>query len=328
MSAHHYRPRRLRRTRVMRQLVAETQLDAASLILPVFVKEGLSTPEPIASLPGVSQHSLDSLDQVIDDAIEVGLRAVMIFGVPTLRDDTGEAALSSSNILHEAVRRASARAAGRLVVMADVCLDEFTSHGHCGLLDTEGRVANDTTTSIYGRMAVSLAEAGADVMGLSGMMDHQVHAVREALDGAGFIDTAILAYSAKFASSFYGPFRDAVESTLEGDRTTYQQDYRNRREAQREVTLDLAEGADIVMVKPAWSYLDILRDTAEISDVPVAAYVVSGEHAMLEAAAAQGVLEREAAIRELLTAVRRAGADLICTYWALEVARWLQEGRW
>lgn len=328
MSSPVQRPRRLRRNRAIRQLVAQTSVEPRQLILPVFVKEGLHSPEPIPSLPGVSQHSLESLDSVIDNAVTSGVGAVMVFGVPLNRDDTGKEALDEANILHQAVRRAALRADGRLVIMADVCLDEFTSHGHCGVLDPGGAVDNDTTISLYGQMAVTLAAAGADVMGLSGMMDGQVRAVREALDDAGFSDRAILGYSAKFSSGFYGPFRDAVESTLQGDRTTYQQDFRNRRDAHREVALDLAEGADIVMVKPAWTYLDIIRDTAEISDVPVAAYVVSGEHAMLEVAAQQGVLEREAAIRELLTAVRRAGADMICTYWALEVAQWIKEERW
>ncbi len=328
MTAPLERPRRLRRTSAIRRLVAETTLEPRHLILPIFVKEGLASPEPISSLPGVFQHSLQSLEGLIDDAVGAGLGAVMVFGVPVNRDETGEHALDQTNILHRAVSVAAQRARGQLVIMADVCLDEFTSHGHCGVLDRDGNVDNDVTISLYGTMAVSLAAAGADVMGLSGMMDGQVQAVREALDQSGFSDRAILGYSAKFASSFYGPFRDAVESTLEGDRTTYQQDYRNRRDAYREVTLDLAEGADIVMVKPAWSYLDILRDTADISGVPVAAYVVSGEHAMLEIAAQQGVFERETAIRELLTAVRRAGADMICTYWALEAAQWIRQERW
>lgn len=323
-----HRPRRLRRLPALREMVAQTTIKPAQMVLPVFVREGHVSPKPVSSLPGVSQHSLESLDTVVDEAIEAGLAGVMIFGIPLERDDTGDQALSESNILHEAVRQASTRARGRLAVMADVCLDEFTSHGHCGVLNASGSVDNDLSTSLYGRMAVSLARAGADVMGLSGMMDGQVGVVREALDAAGYVDTVILAYSAKFASSFYGPFRDAVESSLEGDRTTYQQDYRNPREAKKEILLDLEQGADIIMVKPAWSYLDILRDAAQMSDVPMAAYVVSGEHAMLESAATQGIVDRQAAIRELLLSVRRAGADVIFTYWALEAASWTKEEQW
>ena len=322
------RPRRLRSSQVLRDMVAEVSLEPRQLILPVFVKEGLDEPEAIDSLPGVVQHSLESLDEVVDQSIAAGLGAVMLFGVPQARDSRGAEALRESNILHEAVRRASARSGGRLVIMADVCLDEFTDHGHCGVLDDSGRVDNDATISLYGQMAVSLARAGAQVMGLSGMMDHQVGQVRRDLDAAGFTDTAILAYAAKFSSGFYGPFRDAVESTLEGDRTTYQQDLRNRRDAAREIALDIAEGADIVMVKPAWTYLDIIRDARETSPVPVAAYVVSGEYAMLELAAEHGILDRQAAIRELLLGVRRAGADLIATYWALEVADMITKGLW
>ena len=322
------RLRRLRSHPTIRDWVAETSLEARHLILPVFVKEGLQQPEPIASLPGVTQHSLDSLENVVDQAIENGLRAIMIFGVPLVRDSSGAEACRESNILHEAVGRAHQRAQGQLVIIADVCLDEFTDHGHCGVLTDEGAVDNDRTIELYSQMAVSLARAGAQVMGLSGMMDHQVSRVRRGLDEAGLHDTLILAYAAKFTSHFYGPFRDAVESTLEGDRSTYQQDFRNRREAAREIAADVDEGADIVMVKPAWTYLDIIRDARETSPVPVAAYVVSGEHAMLEQAAEAGIVPRQAAIRELLLGVRRAGADLIATYWALDVAEWMRKDQW
>ncbi|CAI8386246.1 MAG: Delta-aminolevulinic acid dehydratase [Cellulomonadaceae bacterium TMED98] len=322
------RPRRLRRIESMRELVAETTLSARQLILPVFVKEGLQAPTPVESLPGVFQQSLDSLDGVIDEAISAGLRAVMVFGVPTKTDTTGDEALNPENILHQAVSRIRERAGDDLQIIADVCLDEFLSHGHCGVLDTSGNVDNDSTIELYGQMAVSLAHAGARIVGLSGMMDHQVGVVRDALDRAGRADTTILAYSAKFASSFYGPFRDAVDSSFSGSRAGYQLDVRNRREALREVAHDLDEGADIVMVKPAMTALDIVREVADRSSAPVAAYVVSGEHAMVEAAAAWGMIDREAAIRDAVLSTRRAGADIICTYWALEIASWIRSGRW
>ena len=322
------RSRRLRQSASMRELVAETTLSARQLILPVFVKEGLQAPTPVESLPGVFQQSLDSLDGVIDEAISAGLRAVMVFGVPTKTDTTGDEALNPENILHQAVSRIRERAGDDLQIIADVCLDEFLSHGHCGVLDTSGNVDNDSTIELYGQMAVSLAHAGARIVGLSGMMDHQVGVVRDALDRAGRADTTILAYSAKFASSFYGPFRDAVDSSFSGSRAGYQLDVRNRREALREVAHDLDEGADIVMVKPAMTALDIVREVADLSSAPVAAYVVSGEHAMVEAAAARGMIDREAAIRDAVLSTRRAGADIICTYWALEIASWIRSGRW
>ena len=322
------RSRRLRQSASMRELVAETTLSARQLILPVFVKEGLQAPTPVESLPGVFQQSLDSLDGVIDEAISAGLRAVMVFGVPTKTDTTGDEALNPENILHQAVSRIRERAGDDLQIIADVCLDEFLSHGHCGVLDTSGNVDNDSTIELYGQMAVSLAHAGARIVGLSGMMDHQVGVVRDALDRAGRADTTILAYSAKFASSFYGPFRDAVDSSFSGSRAGYQLDVRNRREALREVAHDLDEGADIVMVKPAMTALDIVREVADWSSAPVAAYVVSGEHAMVEAAAARGMIDREAAIRDAVLSTRRAGADIICTYWALEIASWIRSGRW
>ncbi len=322
------RPRRLRRIESMRELVAETTLSARQLILPVFVKEGLQAPTPVESLPGVFQQSVDSLDGVIDEAVSAGLRAVMVFGVPTRTDTTGDEALNPKNILHQAVSRIRERAGDNLQIIADVCLDEFLSHGHCGVLDTSGDVDNDTTIELYGQMAVSLAHAGAQIVGLSGMMDHQVGVVRDALDRAGRADTSILAYSAKFASSFYGPFRDAVDSSFAGSRAGYQLDIRNRREALRAVADDLDEGADIVMVKPAMTALDIVREVADRSSAPVAAYLVSGEQAMVEAAAARGMIDREAAIRDAVLSTRRAGADIICTYWALEIASWIRSGRW
>lgn len=318
------RPRKLRKNASMRDLVAEITLESRQLILPIFVKEGLEEPSPLASLPGVSQHSLQSLDGVIDEALAAQIRAVMVFGIPTQKDSTGEEALNPQNILHQAVSRIRDRAAGALQVVADVCLDEFLTHGHCGVLDPSGEVDNDATTALYAKMAVSLGRAGADILGLSGMMDHQVAAVSDALDNAGLTQTAILAYSAKYASTFYGPFREAVDSSFTGSRASYQLDVRNRRDAGREVRRDLSEGADIIMVKPALAYLDIVRDAVELSDVPVAAYIVSGEHAMVEAAAAQGIIDREEAIRELVYGVRRAGANIICTYWALEVALWIK----
>ena len=322
------RPRRLRQSASMRELVAETTLSARQLILPVFVKEGLQAPTPVESLPGVFQQSVDSLDGVIDEAVSAGLRAVMVFGVPAKTDATGDEALNPENILHQAVTRIRERAGDDLQIIADVCLDEFLSHGHCGVLDTSGDVDNDTTIELYGQMAVSLAYAGAQMVGLSGMMDHQVGVVRDALDLAGRTDTAVLAYSAKFASSFYGPFRDAVDSSFSGSRAGYQLDVRNRREALCEVADDLDEGADIVMVKPAMTALDIVREVADLSSVPVAAYLVSGEQAMVEAAAARGMIDREAAIRDAVLSTRRAGADIICTYWALEIASWIRSGTW
>lgn len=322
------RPRRLRQSASMRELVAETTLSARQLILPVFVKEGLQAPTPVESLPGVFQQSVDSLDGVIDEAVSAGLRAVMVFGVPAKTDATGDEALNPENILHQAVTRIRERAGDNLQIIADVCLDEFLSHGHCGVLDTSGDVDNDTTIELYGQMAVSLAHAGAQIVGLSGMMDHQVGVVRDALDRAGRADTSILAYSAKFASSFYGPFRDAVDSSFAGSRAGYQLDIRNRREALRAVADDLDEGADIVMVKPAMTALDIVREVADLSSVPVAAYLVSGEQAMVEAAAARGMIDREAAIRDAVLSTRRAGADIVCTYWALEIASWIRSDRW
>ena len=320
------RPRRLRQTPALRALVAQTRLHPAELVLPVFVREGATQAQPIASMPGVVQHSLDSLVAVAHQALEAGLGGLMIFGVPITRDATGSGADDPEGILNVALRRVRDAVGDDLVVMADLCLDEFTDHGHCGVLDAEGRVDNDATLERYAAAALAQARAGAHVLGLSGMMDGQVGHVRAALDQAGFTDTVILAYAAKYASGFYGPFREAVESTLQGDRSTYQQDPANARESLREVELDLAQGADIVMVKPALPYLDILSAVAQMSPVPVAAYQVSGEYAQIEAAAAHGWIDRERVMMESLTSIRRAGAQIILTYYALEAARLLRAG--
>ena len=318
------RPRRLRATAAMRRLVRETSVGAHQLVLPVFVKQDATEPLPIAAMPGVVQHSPESLRKAAADAVAAGLGGIMLFGVPTTRDATGSGATNPDGVLNAALRNVRAQVGDDIVIMADTCLDEFTDHGHCGLLDATGGVDNDATLAVYAEMAVAQAQAGAHLVGLSGMMDGQVGAVREALDAAGHHDVGILAYSAKYASAFYGPFRDAVESQLTGDRMTYQQDPANAREALREAALDLAEGADIVMVKPAMSYLDVLKAVAEVSDVPVAAYQVSGEYSMVEAAVAQGWLDRQRAVVETLTSIRRAGADLVLTYWAVQAAGWLR----
>jgi len=293
------------------------------LVLPMFVKEGLTEPRPIASLPGVLQHSRESLRKAAVAAVESGVGGLMLFGVPASRDEEGSGATDPCGILNVAIRDVVDEVGDATVVMGDLCLDEFTSHGHCGVLARDGSVDNDATLGRYAEMAVVQADAGAHVVGLSGMMDGQVGVVRRALDSAGHPDAVVLAYAAKYASAFYGPFRDAVESTLVGDRRTYQQDPANAREALREVALDVAEGADIVMVKPALPYLDVLSAVASTVDVPVAAYQVSGEYAMVEAAAANGWLDRERAMLETLTAIRRAGAQIILTYWAQEAARLL-----
>jgi porphobilinogen synthase len=290
----------------------------------VFVKEGATEPVPIPSMPGVVQHTRDSLRKTAAEAVAAGLGGIMLFGVPASRDATGSAGIDPDGVLNTALRDVRAEVGDDIVVMADTCLDEFTDHGHCGLLDAAGRVDNDATLAVYAQLAVAQVQAGAHVVGPSGMMDGQVGAIRAALDDAGYPDAGILAYSAKYASAFYGPFRDAVESALQGDRLTYQQDPANVREALRETALDLAEGADIVMVKPAMSYLDVVRAVAEVSDVPVAAYQVSGEYCMVEAAVARGWLDRRRAVLETLTSIRRAGADLLLTYWAVQAASWLR----
>lgn len=319
------RPRRLRTTPALRRLVSETTLRPEHLVLPLFVKEGASEPIPIASMPGVVQHTRDSLRKAAVRAVNAGVGGLMVFGVPQRRDAVGSGAIDPDGILNVALRDLRAELGNDTVLMSDLCLDEFTDHGHCGVLDQHGNVDNDATLEVYGRMALAQAGAGAHLLGPSGMMDGQVGAVRAALDAAGHQDTGILAYSAKYASAFYGPFREAVESQLTGDRKTYQQDPGNIREALREVRLDLDEGADLVMVKPALPYLDVVRAVAEVADVPVAAYLVSGEYSMIEAAAANGWLDRRRTVLETLTSIRRAGADIVLTYWAAEVATWLTE---
>ncbi|GAA1604309.1 MULTISPECIES: porphobilinogen synthase [Kribbella] len=317
------RPRRLRSSAAIRRLVAETTLEPRQLILPMFVREDAREAIPIASMPGVVQHTRDTARKAVAEAAQLGLGGVMLFGVPTSKDPEGSGALDPEGILNVAIADARSEVGDSLLVMSDLCLDEFTSHGHCGVLDAEGRVDNDATLKIYAEMGVAQASAGAHVVGPSGMMDGQVGVVRKALDAAGFVDTVILAYAVKYASAFFGPFREAVDSSLTGDRKTYQQDNANSRDAIREVDLDIAEGADIVMVKPALAYLDIIRQVRDHVNVPVAAYNISGEYAMVEAAAANGWIDREAAIVETLTAIRRAGADTILTYWATEMAQQL-----
>jgi porphobilinogen synthase len=307
----------------MRRLVGETTLRPRQLILPMFVAEGADSPRPISSMPGVVQHSRDSLRKAAVEAVRAGVGGVMIFGVPSTRDATGSGATDENGILNVALRDLKAELGDDTVLMADTCLDEFTDHGHCGVLDVDGGVDNDATLRVYAEMGIAQAEAGAHLLGPSGMMDGQVGVIRSALDQAGYSETGILAYSAKYASAFYGPFREAVDSQLKGDRKTYQQDPGNAREALREIELDVAEGADMIMIKPALSYLDVIRAAAEISPVPVAAYNISGEYAMVEAAAANGWLDRQRTILEVLTSIRRAGADMILTYWATEAAAWL-----
>ena len=317
------RPRRLRTTAGLRALVAETTLAPHQLVLPVFVREGLQEPREISSMPGVVQHSRESLLVAANEAAELGLGGIMLFGIPEEKDALGSGALDPAGILNLAITDVVGEVGDALTVMSDLCLDEFTDHGHCGVLTPDGRVDNDRTLEAYGEMALAHADAGVDMVGPSGMMDGQVAAIRTALDGAGHLDVAILAYSAKYSSAFFGPFREAVDSSLEGDRRTYQQDPANAREGVREALLDVAEGADLVMVKPALGYLDVVRRVRDAVDVPVAAYNVSGEYAMLEAAAARGWIDRERAILEVLTSIRRAGADVVLTYWAAEAARLL-----
>ncbi len=307
----------------MRRLVAETTLEPRQLILPMFIREGAREPIAIRSMPGVYQHTRDSARKAVAEAAQLGIGGVMLFGVPAEKDETGSGALDPEGILNVAIRDAVHEVGDALLVMSDLCVDEFTSHGHCGVLDSEGRVDNDATLKIYAEMGIAQADAGAHVVGPSGMMDGQVAAVRTALDAAGHLDTVILAYAVKYASAFFGPFREAVESSLQGDRKTYQQDSANARDAIREVDLDVAEGADIVMVKPALAYLDIIRQVRDHVNVPVAAYNISGEYAMVEAAAANGWIDRDRAILETLTSIRRAGADTILTYWATEAVHLL-----
>ncbi|MET0455059.1 MAG: porphobilinogen synthase [Mycobacterium sp.] len=320
-----HRPRRLRSTPAMRRLVAQTSLEPRHLVLPMFVADGLAEPRAITSMPGVFQHTRDSLRKAAAEAVEAGVGGLMLFGVPRDedKDATGSVGIAEDGILNVALRDLATELGDATVLMADTCLDEFTDHGHCGILDASGRVANDVTNDRYVELAVAQANSGAHVVSPSGMMDGQVAAIRSGLDAAGHSDVVILAYAAKFASGFYGPFREAVGSSLTGDRRTYQQDSGNAREAVREIELDLDEGADIIMVKPAMAYLDVVRAAADISPVPVAAYQVSGEYAMISAAAANGWIDLRAVALETLTSIRRAGADIVLTYWAAEAADWL-----
>jgi porphobilinogen synthase len=318
------RPRRLRTTPSLRRMVAETTVLPRQLVLPMFVREGLSDPAPIRSMPGVLQHTRDSLLAAVAEAAELGLGGVMLFGIPETKDAVGSGATDPAGILNLAITDVVAEVGDALTVMSDLCLDEFTDHGHCGVLTPDGRIDNDRTLERYAEMALAHADAGVDMVGPSGMMDGQVRVVRDALDGAEHQDVSILAYSAKYASAFFGPFREAVDSSLQGDRRTYQQDPANGREGVREALLDVEEGADIVMVKPALGYLDVIAAVRAAVSVPVAAYNVSGEYSMVEAAAANGWIDREQAILESLTSIHRSGADVILTYWAAEAARLLR----
>jgi porphobilinogen synthase len=307
----------------MRDLVAETRLHTSDLVAPLFVREGIPSPQPIASLPGVVQHSLDSLSREVTELASLGVRGVILFGVPASKDETGSGAHDPDGIAQVALSRLRAEVGDSMVLMADLCVDEYTSHGHCGVLDAAGNVDNDLTLDVYCRAAVAQAAAGAHVVAPSGMMDGQVGAIRAALDTAGHTGTAIMAYSAKYASGLYGPFRDAVDVRIAGggDRKGYQQDWRNARESLREVREDVEQGADIVMVKPAVTYLDVISQVRAATDLPVAAYHVSGEYSMIKAAAANGWIDHDAVAVEQLTAVKRAGADIILTYFA----RWFAE---
>jgi porphobilinogen synthase len=320
------RPRRLRTTPAMRRMVAETRLHPADLILPAFVREGVSEPVPLSAMPGVVQHTRDSLRKAAVEAVEAGVAGIMLFGVPAdeKKDAIGSPGTDPDGVLQVAIRDVRGEVGDELVIMSDLCLDEHTDHGHCGVLDAHGRVDNDATLERYAEMAQVQADAGVHVVGPSGMMDGKVGVIREALDAIGKEDVSILAYTAKYSSAFYGPFREAVASSLQGDRKSYQQDPANARESLRELALDLEEGADMVMVKPAGPYLDILCRVADAVDVPVAAYQISGEYAMIEAAAERGWIDRDKAVFETLTGIKRAGANMILTYWATEVARGLR----
>jgi porphobilinogen synthase len=307
----------------MRELVAEVRLGVKDLVAPLFVREGISSAQPITSLPGVVQHTLDSLRSEVVQLAELGVPAVILFGIPSAKDEVGSGAFDPAGIVQVALRELQKEVGNDMVLMSDLCVDEYTSHGHCGVLNKHGDVDNDATLDIYCRAALAQATAGAHVVAPSGMMDGQVGAIRAALDGAGFSDVAIMAYSAKYASGLYGPFRDAVDVQIQGggNRKGYQQDWRNAREALREVHADIEQGADIVMVKPALSYLDVISAVRAQVDVPVAAYHVSGEYAMIKAAAANGWIDHDTVALEQLTAVKRAGADIILTYFA----RWFAE---
>lgn len=317
------RPRRLRRTSALRELVAETRLHVTDLVAPLFVREGIDAPVPIASLPGVMQHSRASLRQEVRALADLGVRAIILFGVPASKDPIGSGAFDPNGIVQVALRDLRDDLGDEMVLMADLCVDEYTSHGHCGVLDAHGSVDNDATLEIYAKAAVAQATAGAHVVAPSGMMDGQVGVIRSALDGAGFDQTSILAYSAKYASGLYGPFRDAVDVQIVGggDRKGYQQDWRNAREALLEVEADISQGADMVMVKPALAYLDVIAAVRAAVNVPVAAYHVSGEYAMIKAASANGWIDHDVVATEHLTAIKRAGADIILTY----LTRWFAE---
>lgn len=327
MSFPQRRLRRLRRTPALRRLVAETRLTPDDLIAPLFVREGITDPQPIASIPGVVQHTLGSLRAEVADLIGLGVPGVILFGVPERKDEVGSGAWDQNGIVQVALRELRDTFGDRVVLMTDLCLDEYTSHGHCGVLDGHGSVDNDATLDLYANVAIAQAVAGADVVAPSGMMDGAVAAIRDALDEDDFVETAIMAYSAKYASALYGPFRDAVDVTIEngGDRKGYQQDPANARESLEEIRLDLLEGADIVMVKPAMSYLDIIARARQEVDVPMAAYHVSGEYAMVKAAAERGWIDGDAVALEHLTSIRRAGADMILTYFARNVAELLND---
>lgn len=302
-------------------MVREHRVSPSQLILPAFVAEAITEPRPISSMPGVVQHTMDTLRRTATDAAQAGLAGIMLFGVPQHKDADGSGALDPHGILSEAISAVRSEVGDDLLVMSDVCLDEFTDHGHCGVLGPDGVVDNDKTVELYASMAALHASCGAHVVAPSGMMDGQVSAIRSALDADGHQDVAILAYAAKFASAFYGPFREAVASSLTGDRKAYQQDPANSREALRETLLDIEQGADLVMVKPGLPYLDVLRQVRDAVNVPVAAYNVSGEYSMVEAAAANGWLDRDRTIDEILLAFVRAGADIVLSYWALEWAQ-------
>jgi porphobilinogen synthase len=313
----------LRSTAALRDLVAETQVQVSDLVAPLFVREGISSPQPIVSLPGVVQHTVESIVAEVRELVDLGIRGIILFGVPAKKDDIGSGAFDPKGIAQIALSKIREAVGDDIVIMADLCVDEYTSHGHCGVLDKNGNVDNDKTLDVYCKTAVAQVKAGAHLVAPSGMMDGQVGAIRGALDGAGFREIPIMAYSAKYASALYGPFRDAVDVRIAGggDRKGYQQDWRNTREALREVHEDIEQGADIVMVKPALAYLDIIRDVRDSVDVPVAAYHVSGEYSMLKAAAANGWIDHDATALEHLNSIKRAGADIILTY----LARWFAE---
>ncbi len=327
MSFPQRRLRRLRRTPALRRLVAETRLSPDDFIAPLFVREGITEPQPIASIPGVVQHTLGSLRAEVADLVGLGVPGVILFGVPEQKDEVGSGAWDPNGIVQIALRELRDTFGDRVVLITDLCLDEYTSHGHCGVLDGRGSVDNDATLDLYAKVALAQAAAGADIVAPSGMMDGAVAAIRGALDGANFLETAIMGYSAKYASALYGPFRDAVDVTIEGggDRKGYQQDPANARESLEEIRQDLLEGADIVMVKPAMSYLDIIARARQEVDAPIAAYHVSGEYSMVKAAAERGWIDGDAVAIEHLTSIRRAGADMILTYFAREVAELLND---